>query len=641
MNNLKEVDIQIFIGDSDSIISENEIEMVKLLQKKRKKINKLKQIIKKNSSFEKISIESEKNKSNFILSPKKSIKEESKNNIPSSLSSKKSNSSRISLSKKSNKDEFNNFIPILSHKESFIKDFEEKIEKNILEIKTFFNIPKFYFQEPIKSSILISEFPGFDLIKKYSHEIIKKNIIEEIDTSLNKKYVDITYLNEEKFEKIKKKLNNNELECYPKGEKDLLKYCPIDIPGINYPKIINIKCNPKEGIYLTNLYNILKEKKNQSQFRKFILNISQNVIIYNYIIDNSNANKIESINIENINIEYFKSLNIEFYNFNQNPGETLIVEPGSIHISYIKNELNNEINCEIVYWSNAVFDNNKDLYYAINFNSDYLLFPLVNTLLRMLNNNLHILSSSSIENVYYFLQKIFVKENLIIRELKNNKKICKYYHCNILNCSDCFREIMNYYTFINRNKFICPRCFSNYSFEYIFQKYKEQDINLLFERLKKGFSNSYSQNADFIKKSQKCFEINCPNDKFNLIKNEVYFDEEIKNKNLLIDRFLIPLIDIDNNTREGLFNPLSEKYINIIDEAYTQLKNQNEKKFDIIRNNSTRENLSFLLFSDNKNKEKKNRNENENDDDNDNIKNKKSNEIEKKMKGISIFDLFS
>jgi hypothetical protein len=37
MNNLKEVDIQIFIGDSDSIISENEIEMVKLLQKKKKK----------------------------------------------------------------------------------------------------------------------------------------------------------------------------------------------------------------------------------------------------------------------------------------------------------------------------------------------------------------------------------------------------------------------------------------------------------------------------------------------------------------------------------------------------------------------------------------------------------------------------
>ena len=641
MNNRKEVDIQIFIGDSDSNISESEIEMVKLLLKKRKKINNLKQIINKNSCLDKISIELENNKSNLILSPKKSFKKESKNNIPIVLSSKKSNSSIISLSKKSNKEELNNFIPILSHKESFIKNFEEKIENNSLEIKTFFNIPKFYFQEPIKSSILITEFPGFDLIKKHSYKIIKENIIEKIDTSLNKECVNITYLNNEKFERIKNKLNNNELECYPKGEKDLLKYCPINIPGINYPKLINIKCNPKEGIYLTNLYNILKEKKNQSQFRKFILNISENVIIHNYIIDNSNANKIESINIENINIEYFKSLNIEFYNFIQKPGETLIVEPGSIHISYIKNELNDEVNCQIVYWSNAFFDNNKDLYYAINFNSDYLFFPLVNTLLRMLNNNLHILSSSSIENVYYFLQKIFVEENLIIRELKkNNKKICKYYHRNILNCSDCFREIMNYYTFINKNKIICPKCFSNYSFEYIFQKYKEEDINLLFERLKKGFSNVYLQNADFIKKRQKCFEINCPNDKFNLIKNEIYFDEEIKNKNMLIDRFLIPLIDIDNNTREGLFNPLSEKYINIIDEAYTKLNYKEEKKLDLIRNNSTRENLSFLLFSDNKNKERNNRNENDIDDNNDNNKKEKSNEIEKKIKGISIFDLF-
>jgi len=674
MNNYLEVDIEILIGQSDSSISENEIEMVKLLRKKREKINKVKQLIKKKSSFDKkISIVSENNKNNLNLSPKKSYKEKNYNNFPEIfspkksnkekrnnnfsqilspkkfnkdennnnfspiLSPKKSNSSFVSLSKKLNNDESNNFIPILSHKDSFIKDFEEKKDKN-LEIKTYFNIPKFYFQEPIKSSILISDFPGFDLIKKQSYKIINENI-KEIGNSLNNEFVNITYLKDKKFEEIKKKLSNNELDYYPKGEKDLLKYCPIDIPGLNYPKLINIKCNPKEGIYLTNLYNILKEKKNQSQFRKFILNISKDVIIYNYIIDNSNANKIESINIENINIDYFKSLNIEFYNFIQNPGETLIVEPGSIHISYIKNESNDIMNCQIIYWSNAIFDNNKDLCHAINFNSDYLFFPLINTLLRMLNINLYKLSSSSIENVYYFLQKLFLEENLIIRELKQNKKICKYYHCNILNCSDCFREIMNYYTFINRNKVICPKCFSNYTFEYIFQKYKEEDINLLFERLKKGFSNNYSQNSDFIKKSQKCFEMNCPNDTFNLIKNEVFFDEEIKNKNMLIDRFLIPLIDIDNNTREGLFNPLSIKYINIIDEAYTKFKYKSEKNFDLIRNNSTKENLSYLLFSDNKKKEMKNINNNNNDD-NDNVKKEKSNEIKNKIKGISIFDLF-
>ena len=59
----------------------------------------------------------------------------------------------------------------------------------------------------------------------------------------------------------------------------------------------------------------------------------------------------------------------------------------------------------------------------------------------------------------------------------------------------------------------------------------------------------------------------------------------------------------------------------------------------MIRNNSTKENLSYLLFSDNKKKEMKNINNNNNDD-NDNIKKEKSNEIKNKIKGISIFELF-
>jgi hypothetical protein len=46
-----------------------------------------------------------------------------------------------------------------------------------------------------------------------------------------------------------------------------LKFFQIEIPGINYPKLINIECSSKEGIYLTNLYNSSKEKKYISQFR--------------------------------------------------------------------------------------------------------------------------------------------------------------------------------------------------------------------------------------------------------------------------------------------------------------------------------------------------------------------------------------
>ena len=90
MNNYLEVDIEILIGQSDSSISENEIEMVKLLRKKREKINKVKQLINKKSSFDKkISIVSENNKNNLNLSPKKSYKEKNYNNFTEIIYHKK------------------------------------------------------------------------------------------------------------------------------------------------------------------------------------------------------------------------------------------------------------------------------------------------------------------------------------------------------------------------------------------------------------------------------------------------------------------------------------------------------------------------------------------------------------------------
>jgi hypothetical protein len=73
-----------------------------------------------------------------------------------------------------------------------------------------------------------------------------------------------------------------------------LKFFQIEIPWINYPKLINIECSSKEGIYLTNLTH--QKKKNiflNSEI--IILNISEDTIIYNYIIDNNNSNKKNQI----------------------------------------------------------------------------------------------------------------------------------------------------------------------------------------------------------------------------------------------------------------------------------------------------------------------------------------------------------
>ena len=74
-----------------------------------------------------------------------------------------------------------------------------------------------------------------------------------------------------------------------------MKFFQIEIPGINYPKLINIECSSKEGIYLTNLYNSSKEKNIFLNSEIIILNISEDTIIYNYIIDNNNSNKKNQI----------------------------------------------------------------------------------------------------------------------------------------------------------------------------------------------------------------------------------------------------------------------------------------------------------------------------------------------------------
>ena len=70
----------------------------------------------------------------------------------------------------------------------------------------------------------------------------------------------------------------------------------------------------------------------------------------------------------------------------------------------------------------------------------------------MVNENLFHLSLSSIKNIQYYLQKILIEENKLLKDYINQKRFCKYYHKNIINCNDCHKELINYYTFINKKK---------------------------------------------------------------------------------------------------------------------------------------------------------------------------------------------
>ena len=571
MNNLKEIEITISFDYSEISNEEfkRDMEMIRVLKAKKKL-----EIVKKSllNNIKK-PIAEEENKNNLVK--KKLIVED--NITDDFLMSSKP-------------------IPIINKKES-IKD-EKMNEKLIYEIEKIDKIPDDYYQRPSNLCKIISNFPGFEHIKKIAFNKIDNIINNNIDTTTNKKSIIEMYLNNEEIEKVKSKLTKLELESYPKGEKDLLKYCPLEIPGLNLPKIMNIECNINEGIELTKLYNLFKVKNYQNQFRRFILNISNDVDIYNIIIEKNYASKISSIKKVN-NIEYFKSLNIPFYNFIQKPGETLIIEPGSIHISYVKNKNKDDlINAQIVYWSNSIYDNYKDLNYVLELNNEKNVFPLISTIIKMVNENLLQLSLSSIKNIQYYLQKVIIEENKLLKDYFNEKKFCKYYHKDIINCNECHKELINYYTFINKKKVICPKCFYNYSIEIIFYKYEEEDINTLLKRIGKAGANIEKEEKSFIKNIQECFQINFQNDKFKLNIKDISNDIQTNKINKLIDRFLMPLVDIDNITRVNLYDPLSPNYLNIGNDAFTELKN--EKEQSIIINNSTLDKLSKLLGEDDK-----------------------------------------
>ena len=597
MKNLKELEIEIVIDNSNIPEEElkKDLELIENLKNKKKRLDSIKKSIENNIK----KLKSEEFKEDSVK--KKRIIEE---NISNDLYI--------------NED----IIPIIEKKE------EKKNNKLLFEIEKINKIPDDYYQRPSNLSKIIINFPGFKEIKEIANNKIDNSIKEEINNSNNKEFIIEMYLNDKDYDNLKIKLSKSDLENFPKGEKDLLKYIPKDFPGINIPKLLYIECKPNEAIELTKLYNIFNVKKNRNQFRRFILNISEDVNIHNFIIEKNYVNSILSdIKFDKINIGYFKSLKIPFYSFILKPNETLIIEPGSIHFSYIENKSESIIYSKIIYWSNSTYDNFKDLNCAIQLNPQNNFFPLTISLIQMINENLLKLSLTCIKEIQLYLQKVLSNENKIINEYKNEKKFCKYYNKNIINCSDCNSEIINYYTFINKKKIICPNCFPYYSLEIIFYKYKEEDINLLLKRIGKASSNIEREELSLLKNNQKCFQMNVPNDIFNLNPKEYSIEEKENNLYKSIDRFLIPLVDIDNTTRISLYDPLSSNYVNIGNEAFTELKN--EKELNKRLNYSTENNLSRLISNNNKMDIEKESKQNS-------IKNKSIIQIP----GKSIFDLF-
>ena len=340
--------------------------------------------------------------------------------------------------------------------------------------------------------------------------------------------------------------NNNKIELFKKlcpEYNNILQYMPINYTGINNYGYLNINyCsnnlnnnnnnkNEDEIHFITNYFH----DKNNSyilQFRKYILNLScfksnetfqndRDYNIYHIIIPKKSVNKINiNINSENSLESLISKLNCEYYSYCQLPGELLIVEPESILLSYYSKEKTGiipffEKNYLINFWNKMNKDSFSDYLILQNIckNGKYKDFPIVNTLIKLVNEQSAILSNDIIKIILEIYNDFENYENInkyICNINDNNIRFHKLYLNGIYLCQHCQQEIFNFYVYDTRHK--------NISLNYN----NHCDKNMIIEREKENnnnFENIMENNeGEFI-----C--INCAYEKkfYEVEKNIIFF----------------------------------------------------------------------------------------------------------------------
>ena len=319
------------------------------------------------------------------------------------------------------------------------------------------------------------------------------------------------------FQKLKPEYNN------------ILKYLPNEYCGINTFGFINIKSNNNEDEihFITSFF---KDKTNQYilKFRKYILNLSSfsnstENYIYHIIIPKDNINKIDiNFNKEIELNKFLENLNCEYYFYKQNPGELLIIEPGSIHLSYYvtkKTYGNLYDNYLIMTWNKMFIDSFSDYMTLKNncINEEYKHLPILNMLLNLLNKKYKYISGDNIKAILEIFNKMDSYENInnYIKEINDNN-ICfkKLFISNIYICNICEQEIFNFYVFNNGNNyknvndiqiseknnsyFICINCAhkKNYFSKsdcMIFYKYSKSEIDSYISKVTSIINNKNRQ----------------------------------------------------------------------------------------------------------------------------------------------------
>ena len=433
---------------------------------------------------------------------------------------------------------------------------EEKIEikleyKNIQKVSTYEDINKLrknnepglfisLFDENDLMNIIEEKSNMFMMNKKFKKEKKENAIISSKDNEID--------LTKELFYLLKK---NKNLELFNKlspEKNNILQYMPIHYTGINTFGYMNIyycsnssnnvnNKNDDEIHFITNYFND-KNEEYILQFRKYILNLScfksnencqndKDYNIYHIIIPKKSINKI------NINLDQEKSLeslisklNCDYYFYCQHPGELLIIEPESILLSYYSKESQgripfNEKNYLIMFWNKMNTDSFSDYLILQNLckNGKYKNFPIVNTLVNLVDKNYVNLSNDIIKIILEIYNDMDNYENInkYIKEINdNNIRFHKLYINGIYLCQHCQQEIFNFYVYTS--------------------KYKSNALNFDKNHFNKNMIIENENNEDYIDdmSSGEYICINCAYGKnyFTEEKNIIFFKytkEELKN----------------------------------------------------------------------------------------------------------------
>ena len=433
---------------------------------------------------------------------------------------------------------------------------EEKIEikldyKNIQKVSTYEDINKLrknnepglfisLFDENDLMNIIEEKSNMFMMNKKFKKEKKENVIISSKDNEID--------LTKELFYLLKK---NKNLELFNKlspEKNNILQYMPIHYTGINTFGYMNIyycsnssnnvnNKNDDEIHFITNYFND-KNEEYILQFRKYILNLScfksneicqndKDYNIYHIIIPKKSINKI------NINLDQEKSLeslisklNCDYYFYCQRPGELFIIEPESILLSYYSKESQgripfNEKNYLIMFWNKMNTDSFSDYLILQNLckNGKYKNFPIVNTLVNLVDKNYVNLSNDIIKIILEIYNDMDNYENInkYIKEINdNNIRFHKLYINGIYLCQHCQQEIFNFYVYTS--------------------KYKSNALNFDKNHFNKNMIIENENNEDYIDdmSSGEYICINCAYGKnyFTEEKNIIFFKytkEELKN----------------------------------------------------------------------------------------------------------------